>query len=87
MYLTAAIVLMLTLLRAITFNRSTKGGVQSLINLIVRDGTVKASCIRYNRFQLYSGVIYFVVIFVADLVNVLTFLVRDVWYREPINQY
>ncbi|KJA19154.1 hypothetical protein HYPSUDRAFT_204885 [Hypholoma sublateritium FD-334 SS-4] len=50
-------VFVLTVYRALKMSRESRGGVRSLIDLILRD-----------------GVIYFAVIFVADLVNVLTFL-------------
>ncbi|KJA19153.1 hypothetical protein HYPSUDRAFT_907934 [Hypholoma sublateritium FD-334 SS-4] len=50
-------VFVLTAYRAFKLSRIARGGVQSLIDMIMRD-----------------GVIYFAVIFIADFVNVLTFL-------------
>ncbi|KJA19156.1 hypothetical protein HYPSUDRAFT_204886 [Hypholoma sublateritium FD-334 SS-4] len=56
-----ATVFALTVYRALALSRVARGGVRSLIDIIVRD-----------------GVVYFAVIFVADLVNVLTFLLAPV---------
>lgn len=84
-----SVVLVLTLYRAITSNRNTRGSMCTLWKLIVRDGMYFLPLSFYYRNwtvpQLKLGIAYFMIILASDLANVLAFLVSTLtwaWFTR-----
>jgi len=70
----------MTLYRVIEYSRQSRGGALTLIELVLRDGNFRKFQGFAQLMVLKLGVIYFAVIFAANVATTVVFLVGPLYY-------